>query len=364
MAGDSFKGSVSSEQFARACGDAIRRALPGCEAIEVPIGDGGEGTASALTRALGGTTVSSRAMDPLMRPITASYGIHGSTAFIDMAAASGLTLLSPTERDPMRATTFGTGQLMLDAARRGCKHIIIGLGGSATCDGGIGMLQALGFTLKDANVQVIAPGAGGGALATVRSISPGQGMKGVTIEAACDVRTSFLDAASTFAPQKGASPAEVALLAQGMAQFAGLTFRATGINIADMPGSGAAGGLGGALAAYLHATLAHGIDLVLSTVHFDDTLRGADLVITGEGHMDRQTVMGKTPWGVLQAAKRQGIPVIALVGGVEMCPELESAGFERIIPVTPADMSLAQAMQPTEAMSLIGAAMTSVLDSK
>ncbi len=347
LASDSFKGSVTSAEVADACEKGIRQVFPACEVVKLPIADGGEGTIDALVTATQGRYIRCRVHDPLMRPIDAMYGIlgDGRTAVIEMAAASGLPLVEPGLRNPLRTTTYGTGELIRDAIGRGCREFIVGIGGSATNDAGIGMLQALGMHFHaQKTVQ------GGEALLSIDTIDR-DGMlpelRECHFRIACDVDNPFSGpqgAACVFAPQKGADAATVELLDEGLKHFARLVEQVTGKDIDPIPGAGAAGGLGGAFLAFLPATLQSGINTVLQALHFEQHVSGADLVITGEGKLDAQTRMGKAPWGVLQAVQKQQVPVWAIAGQVEDKALLLQSGFQQILPIHPEELPLSEAM--------------------
>ena len=337
VASDSFKGSLSSAQVAEAVEKAVLTSLPKAEVVKVNVADGGEGTVDAVTEALGGSMVYARVSDPLRRPVLAKYGVAGDLAIIEVAAACGLTLLKPEERNPRQTDTYGVGELILDAIHRGCNRFLIGLGGSATNDGGRGMLSVPGF------LEAVAE-------------------KSFTV--ACDVDTPFVGpngASRVFGPQKGASLDDVEILDLQLQEYAKEILERTGVDVSDMPGAGAAGGLGGAFASFMHAKLVPGVEMVLDAIRFTDFLLDADLVITGEGKSDFQTPKGKTPVGVLSRAKKAGIPVVLIAGKVETCEELESLGFHEIIQVTPAGMSLAEAMNPEIAAQNIRQAVSQVL---
>lgn len=361
IASDSFKGSMSSMDVAKAASEGIKEVFPECETVMIPVADGGEGTAEALTLACDGQTISIPSHDPLMRPITAEYGIIAATAVIDVAAASGLPLLGKEELNPMKASTYGTGELILDAIERGCRDFIIGLGGSATNDGGMGMLEALGFRFLDKDGKMLATEDGlpmygcGQAMAKVAKIDSSnvaEGLREAHFRVACDVNTPFCGptgAAEIFALQKGADEQMVKDLDKGMANFAAVIAKDLGRDISRVSGTGAAGGLGGAFLAFLDAELTPGIDLVLDTVSFDERIAGADLVITGEGKMDSQTLKGKTPFGILSRAKKQGIRTVAICGKCLERQTLIDAGFADIREISPAGLTLEQMMEPTTA---------------
>lgn len=357
---DSFKGSLTSTQAAEAAAKGIREVLPQCQVVCLPVSDGGEGILDALLQAIGGQYISCPAHDPLMRPLTAPYGISADkqTAIIEMAAASGLTLVSPQERNPLRTTTYGTGEQIRHALSQGCRHVLLGLGGSATNDAGLGMLQALGYVFKDKNGQKIGPMRGEWLekIASIDTSNVPQEVREAQFTAACDVNNPFLGlsgAAHVFAPQKGAGPADVAKLEKGMSHIAELIRQSTGTDISTMPGAGAAGGMGGALAAFLHAPLKPGIQLLLNTLHFAEMIQDAGLIITGEGKADRQTLMGKVPAGILHEARQQEIPVWLLAGAVDDKPMLLEAGFQDVYCINPPGTPEVQAMNPDFAQQQI-----------
>ena len=350
IACDSFKGCLSSLEVARAAEVGIRKALPGCEVVGIPVGDGGEGTTEALVDAMDGYFVSCDVHDPLMNTIQAKYGIlgDGRTAVIEMASAGGLTLVPPEKRNPMLTTTFGTGELILDALQRGCRNFLIGIGGSATNDAGTGMLQALGFRFLDGDGNEL--GKGGRILERIKFINSDKAAEKL-LEAvftiACDVNNPFSGengAAFVYARQKGADDAMILELDKGLRQFADVIRTTIGKDINDIPGAGAAGGLGGGFLAFLPATLKPGIQMVLETLDFDSRIQNADLIITGEGKLDRQTGMGKTPAGILAAGKKRNIPVIAIGGAVEETDALLKQGFLAVMSIQPGPVSLEQAM--------------------
>jgi glycerate kinase len=346
---DSFKGSLSAAAAAAAMAAGALHAAPRLTVLRVPLADGGEGTVDALVGARGGSKVSVDARDPLDRPIQAAIGLLGAdTVVIEMAAASGLPLLRPEERDPFRASTYGTGQLLRAALDRGAREIILGVGGSATVDGGAGALQALGARLLDATGTEIPPGNVGLAQLDrldLRGIDPR--LAQVRLRIACDVRnplTGPTGAAAVFGPQKGARPADIEVLDANLAKLAALLRRATGMDIASVPGAGAAGGLTAGLLA-IGAATEPGIELILDATRFDDLLADADLVITGEGRLDRQTAQGKVVSGVVAHAARKKVPVVALAGSVRggEIGSLYSAGLVAAFPITDGPLSHAKA---------------------
>ena len=351
LAFDSFKGSLSSSQVADAFEEGLHSYIPHCEICKVAIADGGEGTTEALVEALNGEYIDVMVSDPLGRPITARYGIieHGKTAVMEMAKASGLPLLTPSERNPLKTSTYGTGQMILHALERGCRNFLIGIGGSATNDGGMGMLSALGYHFLDKQGNIL-PGTGE-MLSLVASIDDTHVHPALCkchIKVACDVTNPLYGeqgAAYIFAPQKGADAQMVKLLDNGLRNYAQVIEEYNGNNIATLPGAGAAGGLGGGFKALLEARLVPGIEMVLDAMAFDDLIAGSTLVVTGEGCIDYQTVMGKAPSGVLRVAQRHNIPVVAIGGRVAWCDALRNSGFAAILPIAPNDLPLEEAMK-------------------
>ena len=350
IASDSFKGSLSSIEVAHAATRGIKAVLPDCEVVAVNVADGGEGTVEAIVEALGGEIVTTTASDPLSRSILVRYGIVHQTAIIEMAAASGLPLLSPNERNPWYTSTHGTGEIIMDAIKRGCREFLIGIGGSATNDAGTGMLQAMGYRFYDDKNQEITHCCGG----TMKDITriddsniPNT-VRQSLFTIACVVDTPFCGkegAAPVFAPQKGADADMVMQLDAGMESLAKVIENKYNINIIPIAGAGAAGGMGGAFRAFLNATLKRGINMVLDAIQFNHIIQNADLIITGEGKIDFQTAKGKTAAGVLTYAKQQGIPVVAIGGCVEMCESITQMGFEAIHPILEEKVPLEIAMQ-------------------
>lgn len=339
VAPDSFKGCLSSMEVAESVEMGIRAVLSGCDVVKVNVADGGEGTASAVAAAVGGELMKSACHDPLGRPIRAGYGIAGRMAIVELAAASGLTLLAPSERNPMKTSTLGTGEQILQALDSGCDEILLGIGGSATNDAGTGMLHSLGYRFIDKEGKPIERPCGE-TLSLIEYIDDScvpEKVRSAKFIVACDVDTPFCGtngAAFVFAPQKGADERMVAGLNKGMFSFASVIKRKYSTDITAYPGSGAAGGVGGTCLAILNAELKPGIDMVLDAIDFDRIIKDADLIITGEGCLDSQTAKGKTPAGILARGVRAGIPVIALGGKVKMCRELEALGFSEICQVS------------------------------
>lgn len=347
IAVDSFKGSLSSFEVASAAERGIHTILPDCRVQKISIADGGEGTVEALVATLDGEWREVRVHDPLMRPIMTRYGLvdSGKTAVIEMSAASGLPLLAPEERNPLLTTTYGTGEMIADALRHGARRLLIGIGGSATNDAGMGMLEALGYHFYDTNGHILA-GCGARLESVARIDASGviPELKECSITVACDVQNPLYGptgAAHIYAPQKGADPAMVERLDNGLENFA----RVVHPEMASTPGAGAAGGLGYCFHAILGARLQSGIDMVLEAIDFERRIEGCDLIITGEGRIDYQTVMGKAPSGVLRMAQKHNIPVVAIGGAVAPCKELSKSGFVAALPVVAGPISLDEAMQ-------------------
>jgi glycerate kinase len=351
VAPDSFKGSLKSPDVARAMADGVRAAVPQAEVTELPVGDGGEGTLEALVAATGGQFEAHRVTGPLGEPLTARLGLlgDGETVFVEMAEAAGLSRVPPEHRDPLHATTYGTGELIRAAARTGRRRLLIGIGGSATNDGGAGAIQALGARLLDAGGRDLP--AGGAALAGLARIdlsgfAPPCGME---VLVACDVTNPLTGpdgASAIYGPQKGASPEDVARLDRSLEHYAAVVSSTTGRDLRETPGAGAAGGLGFALLQFLDARLERGVTLVLDAVRYDEHVRGVDVVLTGEGRIDRQTTaFGKTLTGIGERAKRAGVPVVALAGSVGAdLGDYRAAGISGLSSIVPEPMTLETAM--------------------
>ena len=326
---DSFKGCLTSKQANEAAAEGIRRACPDAEVVEIPVSDGGEGYMEAFHAAIGGTLEEVTVRDPLMRPVTAKYLLHDEMAVIEIAQASGLTLLTKEERNPMVATSYGTGQLVADAVCKGAKHIMIGLGGSATSDCGMGMLKAL--------IDIFAKHG---------QWDDVEALKDVRFTIASDVENPLYGekgAAHVFAPQKGATPEMVLCLDERARKFAELSAKHFGYDRSQQAGAGAAGGLGYAFMQYLNAKSMSGIQLLLDTIRFKELVADADLIITGEGSADRQTLMGKLPMGILEQAGHT--PVYLIAGRISDREELLNAGFARVDCINPPDITLEEAMR-------------------
>ena len=357
---DSFKGSLSTIQAGNAVRDGILRVYPDAEIAVCPLADGGEGTVTALTRENADNLVTVNVNGPLGEAIQASYGIavdetNGTkTAIIEMAAASGITLIRPEERNPLRTTTLGVGELIRDAISRGCRSFIVGIGGSATNDCGVGMLQALGFRFLDESGALV--GYGSAEVGRIRMIDVSGALPELAdcvFHVACDVKNPLcgeFGCSAVYGPQKGATPETVKQMDAWLGAFADLTAKTLGHDLASIPGVGAAGGLGFAFLSYLHASLLPGIDLVIRETHLEDEIRTADLVVTGEGRLDEQTCMGKAPAGVAAIAAKYGIPVIAFSGcvtdGARLCNE---HGIHAFFPVLRTVTTLEEAMRTENA---------------
>ena len=338
FASDSLKGTLSSEDAARLLAAAAERHFPDCSWTAVPMADGGEGTVDALVSACGGERVSARVSDPLGRPVEAAYALlPGGRAVIETAAASGLTLLSPDERDPLATSTYGTGQLVADALARGARDVTVALGGSATNDGGMGLARALGARLLDEEGHELA---GGGAdlerVASVDLSGVSPLVAGARFCMMCDVDNPLVGergATLVFGPQKGASPEALGRLEAGMTSYASVLERSFGVPVAHEPGMGAAGGLGAAARLFLDAKVVPGVEWVLDLVGLDAALEGASLCVTGEGHADAQSAHGKVISGVAARCREAGVPCVAIVGGMDAsATELLGCGVDALVP--------------------------------
>ena len=348
---DSFKGTISGLEICRIAKQSIPKFFPQCEVLTIPVSDGGEGLYETLLQQLKGKQIICSAHNSQMETINAGYILSedGKTAVIETAAANGLALIPKEKRNPMEATTFGTGELIKNAIRRGCRNILLGIGGSATNDAGTGMLQALGIRFRDENGTIL--GYGGKILTRIASIDESgvlPELKDCRFTIICDVNNPLFGpngAAYVYAPQKGADREQVRFLDKGLRNFSHIIEQEKGINISKVSGAGAAGGMGAACLAFFHAQLKSGIETVLEIIGFDKLIAGADLIITGEGKLDRQTIMGKTASGILAATRKRHIPVIALGGCVENMKELIDAGFLAVFSILPYPVTLEQAMQ-------------------
>ncbi|MDQ0345193.1 glycerate kinase [Lederbergia wuyishanensis] len=333
----------------------VKNAFSNAKTVLLPVADGGEGTLETLVSATNGEKVYEKVNGPLGKEVNAHFGVLGdrSTCVIEMAVASGLNLIEEDERNPMLTTTYGTGELIKEALDKGYRNFVLAIGGSATNDGGAGMLQALGMQLIDKEGKEI--GYGGGELGKIHYISTenfDKRIKESTFLIASDVENPFVGekgASHVFGPQKGATDEMVEILDQNLLHFANHVEKNTGVRLHDMPGAGAAGGIGGAFLAFFPSNMKRGIEVVLEYASFDEALNGADLVITGEGKVDFQTAYGKTPMGVAQAAQRKGVPTIILAGAVgENIRNLYKNGVVGIFSIINQPMSLENAMKEAE----------------
>lgn len=347
IAPDSFKESLTALEAAQAIENGMKKILPEASFVKVPMADGGEGTVQSLVDATGGKIITKTVTGPLGTPVDAFFGISGDekTAVIEMAAASGLHLVPPGNRNPLLTTTRGTGELIAAALDYGVQHIIIGIGGSATNDGGAGMARALGVSLLNSDGIEIEEG--GGALinlAEVKMDGIDNRLASVKIEVACDVDnplTGKRGASHIFGPQKGATPEMVEVLDNNLHHFANIILNGIGKDIEQVPGAGAAGGLGGGLMAFLSAELKRGVNIVLEATRLEGQLQDADFVITGEGKIDGQTIFGKTPIGVAKTAKKHKVPVIAIAGNVASDSEIvHEHGIDAVFSIVPGVISL------------------------
>ena len=352
IAPDSFKGSLTALQAAEAIEVGLRRVFPDAAIEKVPMADGGEGTVQSLVDATDGQILTTQVLDPLGNLIDAQYGVLGDgvTAVIEMAAASGLTLVPLDKRDPRFTTTGGTGELIRAALAHGCRKLIIGIGGSATNDGGAGMAQALGAKLLTARGEQIEPG--GVSLATLSSIDLSEldsRIAETETVVACDVNnplTGEQGASHVYGPQKGATPEMIEMLDANLAHFDKIVQRDLSKSVGNVPGSGAAGGLGAGLMAFLDASLKSGIEIVTEAIQLSKRFLDADLVITGEGQINFQTVYGKTPVGVAKVAKTYNIPVIAIAGSIaDNSDGVYDAGIDAMIDIVPEPMPLETAIE-------------------
>ena len=351
IAPDSYKESLSAMDVAIAIENGFKQVLPNAEYVKLPMADGGEGTVQSLVDATNGTINKHTVTGPIGQSVEGFWGLlgEGDTAVIEMAAASGIHLVAPEQRNPLITTTYGTGELLKAALDQGVKHIIVGIGGSATNDGGIGMAQALGIRLLDNQGQEL--GYGGGELARLATIDTSKldpRLAQVRLEVACDVDNPLCGekgASAVFGPQKGATPDMVAELDNNLAHYAAIIKQQLGVDVRDMAGAGAAGGMGAALLGLFDAELRPGIEIVMDAVNLDDIVADADLVITGEGRIDSQTIHGKTPIGVARTAKKHGLPVIGIAGCLSSdCGVVHQHGIDAVFAVVNRSVDLATAL--------------------
>lgn len=351
---DSFKGSLTSLEAGNAAATGVKKVFPDAEVKVIPVADGGEGTVDALVGGMGGHKEKLKAQDPLGREIECEYGIVGKTAIIEMASAAGITLISEKERNPLNTSTYGVGQMILHAMEKGCRNFIIGIGGSATNDGGTGMLSALGFEFLDSEGCAIALGAKGlENLAHIKADKVAKGLLECKFSVACDVTNPLCGAegcSAVYGPQKGADEAMIRDMDKWLLNYALLSKTVNPSADETFPGAGAAGGMGFAFMTYLGAELKRGIELILKETNVEEYIKDADLVITGEGRLDAQTAMGKAPCGIASIAKKHQKPVIAFAGGVTPdAKAVHQAGIDAYFPVVRGVCTLAEAMETKNA---------------
>jgi glycerate kinase len=357
LAPQSLKGSLDAEAVGQAMAAGVRLALPDAEIAIIPVADGGEGTVRALVAVTGGRLLHTRVTGPLGAPVEAEWGLLGAdagapaekTAVIEMAVAAGLPLVPPERRDPRIATTRGVGELLRAALNAGCERILIGIGGSATNDGGAGMAQALSARLLDAAGNELPPG-GAALMRLARIDASGMDARlaGTQVQVACDVTNPLYGpegASAVYGPQKGATPEMVRELNAALAHYAEILKRDLGADVAEIPGAGAAGGLGAGLLAFAHAELIPGARLVFEALRFEERIAGADLIFTAEGRLDAQTAYGKAVGAVAAAGQRQGVPVVALAGAVALDDAaLRALGLGAALPLADGPLTLEESM--------------------
>ena len=351
VAMDSLKGSLTSLEAGRAVQTGIERAIPDAQVCVRPLADGGEGTVEALTLGMGGHMETVLVTGPTGRSVECAYGMVGEsgTAIVEMSGAAGITLVTEQERNPLNTTTFGVGEVIRDAIGKGCRHFIVGIGGSATNDGGVGMLQALGFGMLDKNGVQVSHGAKGlKDLAQITATNVMPELKECSFRVACDVTNPLcgeLGCSAVYAPQKGASPAMVMQMDQWLARYAELAAQTFPKANPDHAGAGAAGGMGFAFLTFTNAVLESGVRIVLEETRLEEYIRDADLVVTGEGRLDGQTVMGKAPIGAARIAQQYGKPVLAFSGCV--APDAgacNSGGIDAYFPILRTVVTMEEAM--------------------
>lgn len=357
---DSFKGSMTSLEVASAFEKGVKKIFPNAEVLKFSIADGGEGTVQSLIDGGKGEIINIKVKNPLMKEIDSFYGIikDKKIAVIEMAAASGLPLIPFEDRNPLNTTTYGTGELILDGLKRGCRDFIIGIGGSATNDGGIGMLAALGYNFLDINGKSLDPI--GKNLINIKSIDISNAnplLKECNFLIACDVDNPLFGergAAFVYGPQKGATPEIVKELDLGLQNYALVVLNTFGIDIGTFPGAGAAGGLGGGFLGFLNGTLKPGIDIIIETIELEKHIQNADLIITGEGRIDFQSIMGKTPIGVSKLGKKHNIPVIAIAGSItDDAGVVHNYGIDAMFSIINSPISLENALKSQRALSFV-----------
>ena len=351
LAPDSFKGNLTSLEVAIAFEKGIKRVLPRANCIKIPMADGGEGTVQSLIDGIGGEIIRKRVIGPIGQKVFARYGwLSNGTAVIEMAEASGLPLVTTRQKNPTKTTTFGTGELIIDAINKGAKKIIIGIGGSATNDGGVGMAQALGVRFLDSKDKEIKQHGSGGMLKKIVKIDTRETnkvLKNINIIVACDVDNPLcgrLGASYIFGPQKGATPAMVRVLDDNLKHLAKIIKQSLKKDISKLKGAGAAGGLGAGLVAFAKAKMKSGVDIVIDATNLERHMKNTNLVITGEGRVDSQTAYGKTPSGVAKSARKHGIPTLVIGGGItDDAKDIFSHGIDALESACARDMSLEDA---------------------
>ena len=353
---DSLKGSLSSLEAGEAIKDGVLKAMPGAEVNVRPLADGGEGTVEALALGMGGKLVTVNVTGPLGESIDCVYGIleESKTAILEMSDAAGITLVPDSKRNPLHTTTYGVGEVIKDAISKGCRHFIVGIGGSATNDGGIGMLQALGYGMLDKDGNQVSFGANGlKELETITDENVIPELKECSFRIACDVTNTLcgeFGCSAVFGPQKGADPTMIIQMDKWLEHYAGLTSEKYEKADAKYPGTGAAGGMGFAFLAYTNAVLESGIKIILEETNLEDYVKDADIVITGEGRLDGQTVFGKAPIGVAKIAKKYDKTVLAFAGAVTKDATLcNEHGIDAFFPILRRIQSLQEAMEPSVA---------------
>ncbi len=340
LAPDKYKGSLTGHEFCDAVESGIKKVFPQAEILKRPLADGGDGTIEVVAHYLNAHSISLEVTDPLFRKIKTEYLLSDDkkTAFIEMSEASGYKLLTKTEMNCMHTTSLGTGEMIVDVLEKGAKNIVLGIGGSATNDGGMGMATALGYEFLDEKGQLLEPvGKNLARVQEIRSEKAHEKLDGVNIQIACDVNNPLYGkngAAHVYGPQKGASPEEVELLDKGLEHFAKIIQTTFGVDVQQIPGAGAAGGMGAGAVVFLNAKLTSGVDLVMQLANFDEALAKTDWIITGEGQLDGQTFSGKTIAGVIQSAQKKGVPIAAFCGSVNVSiEEMQQMGLDYAVSI-------------------------------
>ena len=352
---DSFKGSLTTNEAANAAANGIKRVYKNASIQITPIADGGEGTSQTLTAFKGGKIQNVTVLNPVGKKITAEYGISDSTGIIEMASAAGIALIDETDRNPLHTTTYGVGMMISDAIKKGCRNFIIGIGGSATNDCGVGMLQALGFEFLDTSGNQVPYGAKGLKLIhQIKTDKVNPYLKDCRFTIACDVKNPLCGengCSNIYGPQKGATPEMITMMDEWMKNFADLTNKFNPKSSAETEGAGAAGGMGFAFLSYLNATLEPGIEMMIRETNLEEHIKKADIVITGEGRLDGQTSMGKVPTGIANVAKKYNKPVIALSGCItDDAKSCNNFGIDAFFPIIKAPCSLSDAMNKDNAV--------------